>query len=457
MTKKENPIEKIHQFQRFGSVLGLERMTRLLELLGNPQDELKVIHIAGTNGKGSVSRYIYSVMQEAGYRTGLYTSPFLENFNERIELDGRCISDSDLAVYTDKVLAAAQAMVNDGDQSPTEFEVITAIALVYFKEKDCDFAILEVGLGGTGDSTNVCRSPLVTVITSISMDHMDRLGDTIEEIAAEKAGIIKDGCPVVTSAKNPKALEVIRRRAAEKNCRIFEVKDMPLAAKQESLQGSVFDAVILGEELCNVKISMAGKHQIENAAAAMTALKVLEKDGHIHFTQQELYDGLAGARQIGRLEVMHAKREDHGGSYCAAGYAESSEETVTIIDGAHNPGGAKALADAVTAMYPEARILMVIGILADKDVDGILSHFFRMTGDFIATEPDSPRKLRAADLAAKIQSLGGQCRIVPAIEDAWRMACALAEDYDMVIYAGSLYMIGKVRTLFNRGETDAQV
>ena len=174
MTKKENPIEKIHQFQRFGSVLGLERMTRLLELLGNPQDELKVIHIAGTNGKGSVSRYIYSVMQEAGYRTGLYTSPFLENFNERIELDGRCISDSDLAVYTDKVLAAAQAMVNDGDQSPTEFEVITAIALVYFKEKDCDFAILEVGLGGTGDSTNVCRSPLVTVITSISMDHMDR-------------------------------------------------------------------------------------------------------------------------------------------------------------------------------------------------------------------------------------------------------------------------------------------
>ena len=200
--KSDRAIEKIHEFSKFGSVLGLERMTELLSLLGDPQDQLKVIHVAGTNGKGSVCRYIYSVLLEEGYKTGIYISPFIENFNERIEIGRICISDEDLAVYTDRVLEAVSIMIKEGLQSPTEFEVITALALLYFKEKACDYVVLEVGLGGSGDSTNVCREPLMTVITSISMDHMDRLGNTIEEIAAEKAGIIKDGCPVVTSASD---------------------------------------------------------------------------------------------------------------------------------------------------------------------------------------------------------------------------------------------------------------
>ena len=168
-------IEKIHEFERFGSILGLERMNDLLKLLGNPHEDLKVIHVAGTNGKGSVCRYIYSVLRAAGYKTGIYISPFIEIFNERIELDGEYISDEDLALYTDRVLQAAKAMTDAGKQSPTEFEVVTAIAFLYFKEKDCDYVVLEVGLGGSGDSTNVCKSPLMTVITSISMDHMDRL------------------------------------------------------------------------------------------------------------------------------------------------------------------------------------------------------------------------------------------------------------------------------------------
>lgn len=462
MTREDNPIEKIHQFQRFGSVLGLERMTRLLDILGNPQDELKVIHIAGTNGKGSVSRYIYSVIQQAGYKAGLYTSPFLERFNERIELDGQYISDSDLSYYTDRVLAAVQTMVDSKDQSPTEFEVITAIALLYFREKNCDYVILEVGLGGTGDSTNVCKKPLVTVITSISMDHMDRLGDTIEKIAAEKAGIIKEGCPLVTSAKNPKALAVIEKKAAEKHSRVIKTGSFNVTVKQADLMGSTFDTTILGEDFPDVKISMAGKHQIENAIAAMTALKVLEDDGHIRIPRQDLYRGLEKARQIGRLEVIcdvAGEIEDGPGDGIIHGCATEAGKTITLIDGAHNAGGAKALADAVTDMCPEAKILMVVGILADKDVDGIICQFFRMTGDFIATEPDSPRKLRASELAAVIQSLGGRCRIAAGIEDACRTAReqAAAEDYDMVIYAGSLYMIGKVRTLLNRGERDAQI
>ena len=176
-------IEKIEEFQRFGSILGLERMNALLELLGNPQDELKIIHVAGTNGKGSICRYIYSVLQAAGYKTGLFTSPFLEVFNERIELDGRYISDEELAEYTEKVLKCVETLTSRGEQSPTEFEVITAIAFLYFKEKGCDYAVMEVGLGGRGDSTNVCKSPLISVIASISYDHTDRLGNTIAEIS----------------------------------------------------------------------------------------------------------------------------------------------------------------------------------------------------------------------------------------------------------------------------------
>ena len=174
----EGAIGKIHEFEKFGSVLGLERMTKLLDILGNPQDELKVIHVAGTNGKGSTCKFIYSVLQECGYKVGLYTSPFLEIFNERIEFDGNYISDEDLSVYTDRVLAAVKQMTDAGLQSPTEFEVITAIAFLYFKEKKTDYVVLEVGLGGRGDSTNVCKKPLISVITSISYDHTDRLGNT---------------------------------------------------------------------------------------------------------------------------------------------------------------------------------------------------------------------------------------------------------------------------------------
>ena len=223
-TNASSAIEKIEEFQRFGSILGLERMNALLELLGNPQDELKIIHVAGTNGKGSICRYIYSVLQAAGYKTGLFTSPFLEVFNERIELDGKYISDEELAEYTERVLTCVETLTTRGEQSPTEFEVITAIAFLYFKEKGCDYAVMEVGLGGRGDSTNVCKSPLISVIASISYDHTDRLGNTIAEIAAEKAGIIKEGCPVVTSAEAEDALKVIEDRASERWCQASAIR-----------------------------------------------------------------------------------------------------------------------------------------------------------------------------------------------------------------------------------------
>ena len=434
-----NAIDKIHEFEKFGSILGLERMNMLLELLGNPEKDLKVIHVAGTNGKGSTCRYIYSVLQEAGYKTGLYTSPFLEVFNERIELDGEYISDEDLAAYTDRVLECVKVITQRGDQSPTEFEVITALAFLYFKEKGADFVVLEVGLGGRGDSTNVVEKPLVSVIVSISLDHTDRLGTTITEIAAEKAGIIKPGCPVVTSADDQDALGVIKAAAEESRCMYFETRNVPYKITEEKLAGYKFDVTINGVEFKNLEISMAGRHQIDNARAALAALNIMEMNGDIVLGREALYEGFKAAKQIGRFETMSAE----------------GETPLIIIDGAHNEDGAKALRRAMEAFCAGKRILMITGMLADKDTDCILREFTAITKDFIVTEPVNPRKLETSALKAKIEALGGICTEAPDNEQACRMAAERYQDYDVVLFAGSLYLIGAIRTILRRMDREA--
>ena len=221
---QSSPVEKIKEFDKFGSVLGLERMEKLMELLGNPQDGLKYIHVAGTNGKGSVCRYIYNALLSNGYDVGLFTSPFLEVFNERVEINGALISDVDLGICADKVIEKADEMVKSGYASPTEFEIVTAIAFVYFAMKKAEFVILEVGLGGRGDSTNIIKKPEISIITSISYDHMDRLGSTLGLIAGEKAGIIKEGVPVVMNVDEREAQIPIAKAAYEKNAVLYDVK-----------------------------------------------------------------------------------------------------------------------------------------------------------------------------------------------------------------------------------------
>ena len=434
--KANTAIDKIHEFQRFGSILGLERMNSLLKLLGNPQDELKIIHVAGTNGKGSTCRYIYSVLQAAGYKTGLYTSPFLEFFNERIELDGKYISDDDLAEYTDRVLKCAEIMVARGEQSPTEFEVITAIAFLYFKEKGCDFAVMEVGLGGRGDSTNVCKSPLISVITSISYDHTDRLGNTLAEIAAEKAGIIKEGCPVVTSAEADEALTVIEEKAAECGSMYFETRHIPYTVRAKSLEGISFDTVIQGVPFENIELSMLGEHQIKNAICALSALNILEEQGDVALHRDAIYRGLKAARQTGRFEVMSAK----------------DEKPIVVIDGAHNPDGASALRKAVNEYLTGKKILMVTGMLADKDTESILKEFTAITESFISTEPENPRKMDAESLKAEIEAMGADCESFPDCREAVQAAAERGKNFDAVLYAGSLYMIGAIRGLLRQGE-----
>ncbi len=435
-TNSKAAIEKIHKFERFGMILGLERMNSLLKLLGNPQDDLKIIHVAGTNGKGSICRYIYSVLQAGGYKTGLYTSPFLEVFNERIELDGKYISNEDLAVYTDRVLKCVETMTQRGEQSPTEFEVVTAIAFLYFKEKGCDYAIMEVGLGGSGDSTNVCKAPLISVITSISYDHTDRLGNTLAEIAGEKAGIIKEGCPVVTSAEAPEALEVIERKAEELGCMYFETRHVPYAVKSQDLGGSVFDVNIQGVTYENLEISMLGEHQIKNAICALAALSIIEERGDVSLHRDDIYKGFKAAKQIGRLEVMSAQEK----------------VPVVIIDGAHNPDGAASLRKAMKEYMPDKKILMVTGMLADKDTESILREFTAITDRFIATEPENPRKLDSESLKDKIEAMGASCESIPDCREAVKAAAERGKDFDSILYAGSLYMIGAIRGLLRQGE-----
>ena len=437
-------ISKIHAFEKFGSILGLERMTILMDLLGNPQDDLKVIHVAGTNGKGSTCRYIYCALQAAGYKTGLYISPFIEVFNERIEAGGAYISDEDLAKYTDRVLEKVKVMTDAGHQSPTEFEVITAVAFLYYKEVGCDFVVLEVGLGGRGDSTNIVKNPLATVIASISFDHTDRLGNTIEEIAAEKAGIIKPGCPVITSCEDVAALGVIRAKAEELGCQYIETKDMPYTVKAEGLTGYCFDTEVCGRTFENLQISMTGQHQIKNLKGALAAICVLEEQGAVCMPENAIYEGLKAAKQPGRLEVMKAGRAVTG---------NEADGLTVIIDGAHNDDGARALKSAVNGFCAGKRILMGTGILADKDVDAVLGHFAEIAEDFVLTEPDNPRKMNAAEAAVHMENVGGHAVVVEAdVEKAVKAAMekAEAEHYDVLLFAGSLYLIGAVRGILRR-------
>ncbi|MDY3240429.1 MAG: folylpolyglutamate synthase/dihydrofolate synthase family protein [Anaerovoracaceae bacterium] len=441
-------ITKIHAFEKFGSILGLERMNVLLELLGNPQEDLKVLHVAGTNGKGSICRYLYCALQAAGYKTGLYISPYIEVFNERIEAGGSYISDEDLAAYTDRVLEKVKVMEASGQQSPTEFEVITAVAFLYFKEQNCDYVVLEVGLGGRGDSTNVCKEPLISVIASISFDHMDRLGNTLAEIAAEKAGIIKDGCPVVTSCESEEALEVIRAAAEEHQSMYTETRHIPYTIQKESLTGYTFDVDFQGVEFRDLEISMPGEHQIKNAVAALAALCILEERGDIDLPRTALYEGFKAAKQPGRLEVLD-------------GGVQSSDEAkpLVILDGAHNQDGARVLKAAMEKFCSEKKILMVTGMLADKDVEAVTGYFQQITKDFVVTEPDNPRKMTAEALAEHMEKKGARCTPEADLEKACVTALQRADEegFDVVLFAGSLYLIGAVRGILRRLLEEKQI
>ena len=428
-------IDRIHEFNRFGMVLGLDRMEELLRRLGNPQDDLKVIHVAGTNGKGSVSKYLEEGLAACGYKMGLYTSPYIETFNERIRYDGADISDEDLEYYGQKVVSAAEAMVADGLDSPTEFEVVTAIAFLYFAGRQADITILEVGLGGIGDSTNVVKSPLASVITSISYDHMAQLGSSLAEIAVNKAGIIKTGCPVIANVPQRDAAKIIARKAYAMGSRLYDISGIRAAVSDETPFSQKVSMELYEKSYSDVEISMVGRHQAENLKTALATLEILRKSGAVKLDREALYKGLKRARQPGRFEVI-------------------SEDPLVIIDGAHNEAGAQALQETMAQHFAGKKILLVAGILADKEIDSIVKFLTKITDHIIVTEPDNPRKLAAEKLAEHVAEFGAAAEVVSDVEAAVHRAKELADGYDVILFAGSLYLIGDVRRLWRneRGE-----
>lgn len=428
-------IDRIHEFNRFGMVLGLDRMEELLRRLGNPQDDLKVIHVAGTNGKGSVSKYLEEGLSACGYKMGLYTSPYIETFNERIRYDGADISDEDLEYYGQKVVSAAEAMVADGLDSPTEFEVVTAIAFLYFADRQADITILEVGLGGIGDSTNVVKSPLASVITSISYDHMAQLGSSLAEIAVNKAGIIKTGCPVIANVPQRDAAKIIARKAYAMGSRLYDISGIRAAVSDETPFSQKVSMELYEKSYSDVEISMVGRHQAENLKTALATLEVLRKSGAVKLDREALCEGLKRARQPGRFEVI-------------------SEDPLVIIDGAHNEAGVQALQETMAQHFAGKKILLVAGILADKEIDSIVKFLTKITDHIIVTEPDNPRKLAAEKLAEHVADFGVAAEAVSDVEAAVHRAKELADGYDVILFAGSLYLIGDVRRLWRneRGE-----
>lgn len=428
-------IDRIHEFNRFGMVLGLDRMEELLRRLGNPQDDLKVIHVAGTNGKGSVSKYLEEGLSACGYKMGLYTSPYIETFNERIRYDGADISDEDLEYYGQKVVSAAEAMVSDGLDSPTEFEVVTAIAFLYFAGRQADITILEVGLGGIGDSTNVVKSPLASVITSISYDHMAQLGSSLAEIAVNKAGIIKTGCPVIANVPQRDAAKIIARKAYAMGSRLYDISGIRAAVSDETPFSQKVSMELYEKSYSDVEISMVGRHQAENLKTALATLEILRKSGAVKLDREALYEGLKQTRQPGRFEVI-------------------SEDPLVIIDGAHNEAGAQALQETMAQHFAGKKILLVAGILADKEIDSIVKFLTKITDHIIVTEPDNPRKLAAEKLAEHVADFGVAAEVVSDVEAAVHRAKELADGYDVILFAGSLYLIGDVRRLWRneRGE-----
>ena len=383
---------------------GLGPVTELLSVRGDPQEGLKVIHITGTNGKGSTAAYIESALTEAGYKTGLYTSPFIERFTERIMISGEEIPGDDLARLTQVVKDAVDYMVSIGHTAPTIFEMVTAVAFLYYKEQACDFVVLEVGMGGRLDATNVFDKVELSVITTIDFDHMQFLGNTIEEIAWEKAGIIKSGCPVVCFPQRPESERVLREEAAKRNAPITFLDPAGIKVLKSDITGQVYrfaqgpdDSGNPGIPQAEIEIGKLGSYQVLNSALAYLALKTLQREwGALADESGELCEalpdeailtGLKKAVWKGRLEVIR-------------------RDPLIILDGAHNPNGVEGLVDSLEKLFPGQKFIFVCGVLADKDYLTMFRMTEHLAEEYFTVTPSCSRALSAPELAKTLDGDG---------------------------------------------------
>lgn len=415
----QQALDFIHSANRFGSKLGLANITALLDYLGNPHRRLRFVHVAGTNGKGSTSAYIASVLHRAGYRTGLYTSPYVFSFNERIRVNGENISDGALAACVGQVKDAVDAMLADGLPHPTEFELVTAAAFCHYAAAGCDIVVLEVGLGGRFDATNVIGVPEAAVITAVGMDHMQYLGDTVEDIAFEKCGIIKPGSTVISYPLQPDgALRVIEETCRERGC-VLAAPDMhTLTVHWCGLEGAAFDYGAYR----NIQIGLVGRHQIYNCITAVKTLEQLRAAGW-DIPDNALYEGLHSTRWPGRLERI-------------------GTHPLVLLDGAHNVDGVRSLANALNELVPGRKIVAVFGMLRDKQVEACVAELARAVRSVIFTTVDNPRAASAEELYAVGAPLFDDARVCVNPQEALEHAVELCGPDGAAVAAGSLYMLG---------------
>lgn len=435
-----DPIAYINTPHWQASRLGLERIRELLERLGRPQDRLKFVHVAGTNGKGSICAYLASILSAAGYRTGMFTSPYIERFEERIRVDGAMISPDELRDVTLAVREHAEAMAEETGDHPTEFELMTAVALEHFARCGCDIVVLEVGLGGRLDSTNVIDAPEACVIARIGLDHTALLGNTLAAIAGEKAGIVKEGSAVVSWPQEPEAMAVIEHAAAEHGCelRVPDFAQLEEGAIRWEDGASPFRSFSY-KEWADLRTGILGSYQPQNATVALEVVDVLRGRGW-RIPDEAVRAGVAQTRWPGRFEIVE------GGS--------SPDGFAIVVDGGHNPQGARALADSLAEVFPGRRSVFVIGVLEDKDYPRMLEDVLPLGSAFVCVTPDNPRALPAHKLARAIRwtgqdLLGCSACVNPVVardfEDAIRRARELAGPDGLICAFGSLYSVAALK------------
>ncbi len=406
-------LRYINTFTWSKTRLGLERTRELLYRLGNPQKKLKFVHVAGSNGKGSTCAMIEAVLRQAGYCTGLYPSPYIEDFKESFQCSGELITDEELVSITQRVRLQADKM----EDHPSQFELKTAIAMLFFLNRGCDMVVLETGMGGEFDSTNAIDAPEVAVITNIGYEHTEYLGDTLERIAATKAGIIKSGCDVVSYDNAPEVMEVIANAASKKGCVLHRTSDNDVKPVGHSLDGQTF--LWQGKKL---EMPLLGAHQLKNAAVALKTLEALQKRGY-NIPYEAVRRGFKSVKWKARFEIL-------------------CKEPLFILDGGHNAQCAEQLAENLRLYLPDTKAVFIIGVLSDKDYDYMTRILSEFAGSYICVTPNNPRAVKGEELAKHLRGRGYDARYASDIRSAIELA--LREKKPILAF-GSLYMAGEVR------------
>ena len=412
----EEALHYIHAVCWKGSIPGLERISALLDKMGHPERTLKFVHVTGTNGKGSTCAMVASVLRQAGCRTGLYTSPYIVRFNERMQINGEMIPDDELCAITEEIKPLADSIF----EQPTEFEMVTAIAFAWFARRKCDVVVCEVGMGGEFDATNVIGSPEAAVLCNIGLDHTEVLGDTLEKIAATKSGIIKSGCDAVLYRSTPAVEAVVAQRCREVGARLHLVNFDSLRPRAHSLEGQVFDF----DGMEGLRLPLLGEHQLHNAAVALTTLHVLQDRGW-QISEDAIRQGLAQVTWPGRFQIIR-------------------RDPLFLIDGGHNPQCIQALARNITNYLPGRPLTVLTGVLSDKDFHCMYRSVADAAVEFITVTPDNPRALTAQELARYLLSFGKPVIPCDTVADGVRLALEHAGKDGTVLCYGSLYLLGDV-------------